>query len=182
MPRKRVASPKKPTRGGNNGGGRKKMWETLNMPAKLELVEGWARNGMIDENIMEALGIKKDTFYRWKKEKPEFAAALSRGKEVADIQVESALFRRALGYKFEEVTRELLPVVIEGELQRDKYGMPIQELQITKAVTKEVAPEVAAQIFWLKNRKPEQWRDKQEIKHTGGPVTFVNDLPPDNND
>ena len=67
-----------------------------------------------------------------------------------DRQVENALLKRALGYKYDEVTQEN----IKGELV------------VTKVVTKEVQPDVTAQIFWLKNRKPEEWRDKKEIDHS----------------
>ena len=64
-----------------------------------------------------------------------------------DRQVENALLKRALGYEYDEITTE--------------YGKEI------KRVTKQVVPDVTAQIFWLKNRKPDQWRDKQQIEHSG---------------
>lgn len=53
------------------------------------------------------------------------------------------------------------------------------ELVVTKEVTKEVLPDTTAQIFWLKNRRPDRWRDKQDIEHSGqiGGVTIVNDIP-----
>jgi hypothetical protein len=182
MPRKAAGAkkPRKPSDPANKG--RKKKWDELNMPSKLEIVEGWARNGATDLDMIEALGIGKDTFYLWKKEHPEFAEAVSRGKEVADIQVENALFKRALGYTYDETTKEMGVVVEGGRIQFDDEGNPRKELQVTKVVTKQVNPDVTAQIFWLKNRKPAEWRDKQEIKHTGGPVSFTNDLPPDEDD
>src|SRR5699024_6503945 len=78
---------------------------------------------------------------------PEITEALKRGKEVVDREVENALLKRALGYKYKEVTEE--------------FG------EVTKVVTKEVQPDTTAQIFWLKNRKPCIWRDKQDIEHSG---------------
>lgn len=128
----------------------KSKWET-HVKDKLILVEAWARNGLTDEQIAKNLGISKDTFYKYKKEHADFSDSLKRGKEVIDIEVENALLKRALGYKYNEVTRELTD---EG-------------LQVTKIVTKEVQPDTTAQIFWLKNRKPEDWRDKRDINHSG---------------
>ncbi|MFL0165256.1 transposase [Candidatus Clostridium helianthi] len=120
---------------------------------KLILVEGWARNGLTNEQIAHNLGINPDTLYEYKKLYPEFSEALKKGKEIIDIEVENALLKRALGYKYIENTREV----------DEKTG----ELIITKQVEKEVQPDTTAQIFWLKNRKPSEWRDKQEIEHTG---------------
>ena len=77
---------------------------------------------------------------------PEISETLKRGKEVVDRQVENALLKRALGYEYEEV--------------KEKFeGNVMTERTVTK---KEVVPDVTAQIFWLKNRKPGDWRDKRE--------------------
>lgn len=116
-------------------------------PEGLTLLEGWARDGLTNEQIASNMGVAESTLYKWKNEQVEISEALKRGKEVADYQVENALFKRALGFRYVEVTRE------HGE--------------IVKEVTKEVAPDTTAAIFWLKNRKPSEWRDKQEISHTG---------------
>lgn len=77
--------------------------------------------------------------------------ALKKGKEVVDIQVENALLKRALGYEFVEVTKELAET----------------GLIVTKKVTKQQAPDTTAAIFWLKNRKPNEWRDKKETQISG---------------
>ncbi|WP_195954748.1 transposase [Clostridium tertium] len=134
----------------------KSKWET-HVKDKLILVEAWARNGLTDEQISKNLGISKDTFYKYKKEHTDFSDSLKRGKEVIDIEVENALLKRALGYKYNEITKELFKDKETGE----------EELKVTKVVTKEVQPDTTAQIFWLKNRKPEDWRDKKDIEHSG---------------
>lgn len=113
----------------------------------LLLIEGWARDGLTDEQIAGNMGIATSTLYEWKKKYPEISESLKRGKEVVDRHVENALLKRALGYSYEEVT-------IEGGIE-------------TKRVRKEVVPDTTAQIFWLKNRKPHEWRDKQQIEHSG---------------
>lgn len=130
----------------------KSKYET-HVKDKLILIEAWARNGLTDEQIAKNLGISKDTFYKYKKEYTDFSDSLKRGKEVVDIEVENALLKRALGYKYDEVTKE----------RNEDTG----ELEITKVVTKEVQPDTTAQIFWLKNRKPGEWRDRKEIDHSG---------------
>ena len=109
---------------------------------KLILLEGWARDGLTDEQIAKNIGIATSTFYEWKKKEIEFSEALKKGKEVIDFEVENALLKRALGYEYEEETYE--------------YGI------LTKKVKKQVAPDTTAQIFWLKNRKPNNWKDRVE--------------------
>jgi hypothetical protein len=125
------------------------------------------------------LGIALSTLYEWKNRYPDFREAINNGKAEVDYAVEDSLLKRALGYTVEEVTEEPQPYAVNGILQRDEDGNPVMRLEVSKRVKKYVAPDVAAAIFWLKNRKPAEWRDKQEIKHTGGPVQIVNDLPPD---
>ena len=110
---------------------------------KLILLEGWARDGLTDEQIAKNIGIATSTFYEWKKKELEFSEALKKGKEVIDFEVENALLKRALGYEYEEETYE--------------NGI------LTKKVKKQVAPDTTAQIFWLKNRQVKKWRDKVEI-------------------
>lgn len=70
---------------------------------KLVLVEGWARDGLTDEEIAKNLGIGKTAIYKYKKEHAKFANTLKRGKEVIDYEVENALLKRALGYEYTEV-------------------------------------------------------------------------------
>jgi transcriptional regulator with XRE-family HTH domain len=130
----------------------KSKYET-HVKDKLILIEAWARNGLTDEQIAKNLGIAYSTFREYKKRYSALSAALKRGKEVVDTEVENALLKRALGYKYDEVTKEL----------NEDTG----ELEVTKVVTKEVQPDTTAQIFWLKNRKPEDWRDRKEVEHSG---------------
>lgn len=128
--------------------GKYEEWLT---PEGLLKIEGWARDGLTDEQIAEKMGIVTSTLYEWKKQYSEISEALKSGKEVVDRQVENALLKRALGYEYEEVS--------------EKYEMGIlTERKITK---KQVVPDTTAQIFWLKNRKPDEWRDKQTVEIPG---------------
>lgn len=131
-------------------------------PEGLLKLEGWAKDGLTDEQIAYNIGITAKTLYEWKKQYSEICEALKKGKEVVDRQVENALLKRALGYKYEEIKTEKTE---EGK-------------KVTVTV-KEVVPDTTAQIFWLKNRKPDQWRDKRDIEHSGeiGGVVIVDDIP-----
>lgn len=86
----------------------------------LLLLEGWARDGLTDEQIAKNMGISVKTLYRWQEQYSQICQSLKKGKEVVDYQVENALLSSAL----------------EGN--------------------------TTAQIFWLKNRRPDKWRDKQK--------------------
>jgi len=128
----------------------KSKWDSVK--DKLVLVEAWARDGLIDTEIAKKLGISKATLENYKRDHLDFLDSLKRGKEVIDVEVENSLLKRAIGYKYKETTQEL---VASGENGK-------KELQVTKIIEKEVVPDTTAQIFWLKNRKPEQWRDKPD--------------------
>ena len=135
--------------------GKYEYWLT---PEGLLKLEAWARDGLIDEQIAANIGISRETLYQWKNKYSDISDALKRGKEVVDIQVENALLKRAFGYEYTEVTQEVCENAETGEM----------ELHVTKKVTKEVVPDTTAQIFWLKNRRTDKWRDKQDIEHSGG--------------
>lgn len=106
----------------------------------------WARDGWIDTRIAAQIGISPSTLYDWKRKYPEIADALAEGKEVVDAKVENALLKRALGYEYKETRRE-------GQL-----GGAAKIIETTR----HIPPDVAAGIFWLKNRKPDVWREKVE--------------------
>lgn len=127
-----------------------KYQEWLTKEGLLRL-QGWARDGLSDEQIATNMGITDSTFYEWKKKYSEISEVLKEGKDVVDRQVENALLKSALGYKYDEVTEE----------RRDDM------LVVTKVVHKEVQPNTTAQIFWLKNRKRAEWRDRVENAITG---------------
>lgn len=240
--------------------GKYKDWLTDEGLLKLE---GWARDGLTDEQIAINIGIRRTTLYDWKKKYSDISDALKKGKEVIDRQVENALFKSAIGYEYIEVTKERIidtgqkkrhdgeselteeeweislayfnghcaycdkqssmtkdhldPLKNGGKLsfnnvipacqscnsskkdnqwlswyQKQKFynkerAKKISEyiqftlvfpknekkdddgkLIVTKEVTKFIKPDTTAGIFWLKNRKPDVWRDKKETELSGG--------------
>lgn len=116
-------------------------------------LEGMARDGLTDKQIAHNMGIAESTIYEWKKRFPEFSEALKKGKEVVDRQVENALLKAALGFTYEEE-------------QVSNTG----EVVTTKKYAK---PNTTAQIFWLKNRKPVEFRDKQHIEQTSRNIEII---------
>lgn len=120
-------------------------------------LEGWARAGLSMEQIAKNCGVSVVALYGWFKKHPEIKQAVAKGKEVVDYEVENALYKSAMGY---EVT----------EQQVDSKGNK-------RLVKKYIPPNVVAQIFWLKNRMPDKWRDKHQTEITGGlPVVIKDDI------
>ena len=119
-------------------------------------MEGWARDGLTDEQIAKNLGIGKNTFYQYKKEHQDFSDSLKKGKEVVDFEVENALLKRAKGYT---------TVLRKGKVT--KFGDVVEVKE-----EMHVPPDVLAQIFWLKNRKPKQWKDKIDIEDEANKETL----------
>lgn len=120
----------------------------------LLLIEGWAKDGLTDKQIAHNIGITEQTLNNWKRSYPSLFESLKKGKEVIDREVENALLKRALGYQYTETRTKMYKV--EG-----------QEVKEVTETIKEVVPDTTAQIFWLKNRKPYEWRDKKNIEHSG---------------
>ncbi len=133
----------------------KSEWEE---PDRLLLLEAWSRDGLTDEQIAGNMGINVRTLYNWKRKSEPIFQSLKKGKEVADIEVENALRKKALGFRETEQSVSTRKVV---EYKDGKRVREITEPVVT-TVEKYYPPDTTAQIFWLKNRKPEQWRDKQE--------------------
>ena len=124
-------------------------------PDGLTRIEQWAREGLIDEQIAGKLGISMTTFYRWQTEHREFREALKKGKAPVDIAVENSLLKRAMGYEYEEVMTEIIEMP-DGSKRRH-----------IKKTTKQVIPDVTAQIYWLNNRRPDRWRNRPASDSTG---------------
>jgi hypothetical protein len=130
--------------------GRKGKYEEWLTEDGLTRLTGWARDGLTEPQICQNMGIGISTLTEWKTKFPAIAASIKKGREPVDIQVENALLRRALGYDYEETITEVEDL---GGGRTKKH---------VRKVTKHVPADTTAQIFWLKNRKPKQWREKME--------------------
>jgi hypothetical protein len=117
-----------------------------------------AKLGATDIQMADFFGVSEQTLNAWKNSNPKFLESLKAGKEESDQRVEHSLYRRALGYEHDAVK---IFCSKDGEVTQ----VPYREI---------VPPDTTACIFWLKNRKRTEWRDKYE--HTGedgGPISFT---------
>lgn len=123
-----------------------KMLEKDNMI----LIGAWLRDGLSIRQICANLGVSDRAWYEAISLSEEFAELSTRTKEVVDREVENALYKRAMGYEYDEVTEEY------------EAGF----LTKKKVVHKYQAPDTAAQIFWLKNKRSADWKDRREVDNT----------------
>lgn len=168
---------------GKKKGGRASAWDEIIEP-NLVVILGMAREGAQNKEIAKAIGIAESTLYRVLDAHQEFKESLKNARATADFAVENALFKRATGYKYEEVTQEPLAGFLIAQINKStKSGRALAEeirkkiedgLVVTKIVKKEVAPDPISMIFWLKNRKKERWSDKQQHEHSGEQNINVN--------
>lgn len=131
---------------GNKGGGRPTSYKAQ----FARIAASMCKLGAVDADLADAFNVSVSTINSWKAKHKEFSEALKVAKEEADNRVERSLYQRAVGYSFdsEKVFNN------KGEALRIK-------------TREHCPPDVTAQIFWLKNRRPEDWRDKQEHEHKG---------------
>ncbi len=109
--------------------------------------------GATDQEIADFFEIDVRTVYRWKHDHDEFCQAIKSAKEAADERVERSLYQRAIGYEQKAV----------------KIFMPSgADEPVYAPFTAKVAPDTTAAIFWLKNRRSAEWRDKSEVEHNVG--------------
>ncbi|WP_419153557.1 transposase [Weissella viridescens] len=149
----------------------------------LAQLEGWARDRLTDEHIAKNIGIQRTTLYDWKKKYSDISDALKKGKEVVDYQVENALLKKALGmtvieqqFKVVHVDDDILSVERKKFANAWKLEHPdatqeeindaaIQNVPEYKKIPfgeyhKELAPDTNVAMFWLKNRRPDKYREQ----------------------
>lgn len=132
-------------------------------------IEGWAREGLSNEQLADKMGINAGTLYRWKDKYSEICEAIKKGKAPVDFKVENQLLKSALGY-YVTVKK---PVKLR--MKKQEKGVTLEK-EIIEYTDEEIyiPPNPAAIFFWLKNRKPDKWRDKQEVQSN----LSVEDLTP----
>ena len=119
-------------------------------------IKGLAQKGYTIEEIAEDIGVAKSTVQKWVADNEELSVALKKGRGYADSQVEMSLYNRAMGYKVTK-KRTIVEASPNGEQKPAKIEI----------VEEEIAPDVTACIFWLKNRDPEHWKDKHDVDLSG---------------
>lgn len=139
-------------------------------PEKLILLTGWARDGLTDEQIAKNIGISTGRLYEWKKQYREINEALKEGKEVADREIENALYLSAKGHTAK------VKKAIKVKTVRQDGSKKIEEEHI-EYIEDEIyiPPNTTAQIYWLKNRKPNEWREKPQAEITDAERVIIVD-------
>ncbi len=115
-------------------------------PEYAEQAAKLCRLGATDADLADFFGVTTTTIWRWRGQHEAFCNSLKAGKDESDAHVERSLFQRAIGYSFDSVKI----FQYEGE----PVEVPYRE---------HVPPDTTACIFWLKNRKPAEWRDRTEV-------------------
>lgn len=112
-----------------------------------QLAENYALLGATDKEMADLFGVTERTLNQWKKTYPEFLQSLKKGKNIADANVASRLYNRAIGY----------------DCRATKFATSEGHITDSKEYIEHYPPDTTAAIFWLKNRQPEKWRDRKEV-------------------
>lgn len=143
-----------------HAGGRPSLYDKVD----LKQVTMLCRLGATDKELAEFLHIAVSTLNKWKIEHPEFMESIKKGKIISDAKVVNALYKRATGYKCKRQSVFKCKVV-----DYDENGKRIEREELkTQDYIDQVPPDSTACFFWLKNRRKEDWRDKQDITVDGG--------------
>ncbi len=140
-----------------------KYQEWLSDEGLLKL-ETFAKSGLTDSEIAKRMKVSVSTLNNYKKQYKKIDEALKNGREYVDTKIENALIKRAIGYEYTEQVMERVLNKETGEY----------EFVLTKEMKKEVKPDISAQVFWLKNRRPDIWKDKQELNVESSSAEFSN--------
>jgi|SRR6478609_50316 len=116
-------------------------------------VEKLCKLGAIDNEIADFFEVTEQTINNWKNDFPEFFESIKRGKTLADSNVADRLYQRALGFEHDSEEIKVITVGNKSVIER----VPTKKIY---------PPDATSAIFWLKNRRPDKWRDKQEIAHS----------------
>ncbi len=143
--------------------GNSKYLEWLSDEGLLKL-EAFAKQGLTDAQIAKHMGVTVSTLNNYKKQYSKINEALKNGGEYVDTKIENALIKRAIGYEYTEQVMERVLNKETGEY----------EFVLTKEMKKEVKPDISAQVFWLKNRRPDIWKDKQDLNVESSSTEFSN--------
>lgn len=120
------------------------------------------------------MGVSSTTYYRWHREHERIREAIKKGKAPVDQEVENALLKRAKGYEYTETVTEYCL----SETEKDGDGNPKKIIKSVRVTKKHMAPDVGAAAFWLKNRRPDRWREKREeqIQVTSADYSLLDDV------
>jgi hypothetical protein len=124
-------------------------------PEYVEQAKKLCHLGATDDEMADFFSVHRSTIYRWKLDYPEFCDAIKSAKEIADERVERSLYQKATGYNY-----------TEEQAIKIKKAQHEEEVEVVE-VEKHSPADTTAAIFWLKNRRKAEWRDKHDHEVTG---------------
>jgi len=131
-------------------------WQQWTEPENIERIVNWAANGLTNEEMARNMGVHRATLQRWMVDHGDICDAIKRGRLLACEAIENALFKKATGMVLEDTVEEY-----KGEL-RD--GKPSNGTVTKRTVRRQVPPDTAAVIFYLKNRMPDKYSDRRTVE------------------
>lgn len=131
--------------------GRKSVYDTIIKPRFDDILE-WLQNGATEKQVYENLGIGRDAFYRYKRDKEEFSELIKKGRETLVKQLRGALVKKALGFEYKETKKYT---------KRDADGVVVQ---CVEEYTRQSLPDVAALNLCLKNYDSENWANDPQMQ------------------
>lgn len=155
---------------------RPSKWDELDMPSKLESITGWAKQGSTNEEMAKMLGVSLAVLYEWKKKYPEFKEAIKKGQMVADGELLNSAFQQSTGFKYREQQGFKVKAwesILDPATGIEKL-VQVEHVEVVE-VEKFCPPNPTMNIFMLKNRLPDQYKDKREHELTGkdgGPLVI----------
>jgi hypothetical protein len=128
---------------GNRGGGR----PTLYQPKYAEIARRMCTQGATRADLADRFGVTINTIVAWGLEHDDFAASCRQGREAADERVQQSFYERAVGYTYD--SEKIF--VVQGQVVREK-------------IKEHVPPDPRAAEFWLRNRRPDRWKDAKQLE------------------
>lgn len=154
---------KKQTEEKPNRKAKQNLYDVIVKP-NLEKVKDWYRNGATEEEVAKKLGISLRSLHNYKTRYPEFLEAVSKSRDIADAEVEAALFKKATG----SIITEEAVIKLKKEYYENGRKTLVEEFIEKVELKREIPSDTVAAIFWLKNRRSEQWKDKRDVELSGG--------------
>lgn len=153
-------------------GGRPCKWKELDMPSRLEAVTGWCKQGYTDKEMCAMLGISTKVWYEWKLKYREFSEAIKKGKDTANGEILNSAFRQTTGFRY---TEQEAVKIKDYKKFGDKW-LSVERVELVE-VEKFMPPNPTMSIFMLKNRLPEQYKDKREVTLDGNMIFDIVPAP-----
>lgn len=136
----------------------------------LALLEDWSRNGSVDHELAKKMKVHPSTLYEWMKKYTQISDAIKNVKHVADAKVENSMFKSSVGYYYIEEQ----PIKVK-KVYKDEMNRRVEEETIEVVPVKKYQPPIPTnQLFYLKNRRPAAWKDKQQVEiESKTPITLI---------